>query len=135
MRSMLLTVLATVATATTLGAQTAERAAPTIEVTRAVVATGIEDREPIGESTTFTADVGTVYFFTEITGDFDETQIHHVWLREGEEIARVPLTVRGPRWRTWSSKRIPPEWSGNWTVRIVLGDDQVLGTVDFTVGN
>ena len=135
MRSMLLTVLATVATATTLGAQTAERAAPTIEVTRAVVATGIEDREPIGESTTFSADVGTVYFFTEITGDFDETRIHHVWLREGEEVARVPLTVRGPRWRTWSSKRIPPEWSGNWTVRIVLGDDQVLGTVDFTVGN
>jgi len=132
---MLLTVLATVATATTLGAQTAERAAPTIEVTRAVVATGIEDREPIGESTTFSADVGTVYFFTEITGDFDETRIHHVWLREGEEVARVPLTVRGPRWRTWSSKQIPPDWSGNWTVRVVLGDDQVLGTVDFTVGN
>ncbi len=134
MRSILLTMLATVATATTLAAQTPEKAAAAVEVNRAVVATGVENREPVGESTTFPADVGTVYFYTVIEGDFDEAQIHHVWLREGEEVARVPLTARGPRWRTWSSKQIPPDWAGNWTVRVVLGDDQVLSTVDFTVG-
>ena len=134
MRSMMIAVFATFATATTLAAQAVERAAPAVEVTRAVVATAVEDREPVGESTTFAADVGTLYFYTVFEGSFDEAQVNHVWLYEGEEVARVPLTVRGPRWRTWSSKQIMPEWTGNWTVRVIAGDDKILATVDFTVG-
>ncbi|HEX7118076.1 MAG TPA: DUF2914 domain-containing protein [Longimicrobiales bacterium] len=134
MRSMLMAAFLTAAATTTLAAQTAEKAAPAVEVSRAVVATGVENREPIGVAESFPEDVGQVYFFTVIEGDFAEMQIEHVWLREGEEMARVPLTVRGPRWRTWSSKRIPADWSGKWSVRVVTADDQVLSSVDFTVG-
>ncbi|MBW3552276.1 MAG: DUF2914 domain-containing protein [Gemmatimonadetes bacterium] len=105
-----------------------------VEVTRAVVATGIEDREPVGEATAFPADVGTVYFYTVFEGDFPEQQLEHVWLRDGEEVARVPLTARGPRWRTWSAKAIPAEWAGSWTVRVVDANDAELASVDFTVG-
>ncbi|HEX6938722.1 MAG TPA: DUF2914 domain-containing protein [Longimicrobiales bacterium] len=134
MRSMLMVAFATFATATALAAQTVEKAAPVVEVSRAVVATGVEEREPVGVAESFAADVGKVYFYTVIEGDFAEIQIEHVWLREGEEVARVPLTARGPRWRTWSSKNIPPDWTGKWTVQVVTGDNQVLRAVDFTVG-
>ena len=135
MRAMLMTA-AFVLTAATMGAaQTAGQAAsPGIEVSEAVLATGVEIREPVGVATSFPADVGTVYFYTVFEGEFDELTLHHVWLRGEEEVARVPLRVRGPRWRTWSSKRIPPEWSGRWTVQVMAADGQVLWSVDFTVG-
>lgn len=120
--------------ATPLTAQQAEPD-PAMEVTRAVVASDVVDREPVGEAESFAAGVGQVFFYTVLEGDFPETQLEHVWLHEGEEMARVPLTVRGPRWRTWSSKTIPAEWAGNWEVQLVDGAGTVLETVSFTVGS
>jgi hypothetical protein len=105
-----------------------------VEVTRAVIAADVEDREPVGESDHFAADVERVYFFTEFEGDFPESQFEHVWLFEGEETARVALTARGPRWRTWSSKALMPEWSGEWTARVVDSEGNELASVSFHVG-
>ncbi|HEX7052068.1 MAG TPA: DUF2914 domain-containing protein [Longimicrobiales bacterium] len=137
MRTTLATVLLSLTAATTAAAQMAATppATSAIQVTKAVVATGIENRTPVGTSETFPADVGTVYFFTVLEGDFGDVQIEHVWLRDGQEVARVPLHARGPRWRTWSSKRIPPEWAGTWIARVESGDGQVLSSVQFTVGS
>ena len=116
-----------------LAAQEEAMEAPPVEVTQAVVATDVQDREPMGVDTTFVADVGTVYFYTVFEGDFGEMQVEHVWMRDGEEIARVPLTVRGPRWRTWSSKEILPTWTGSWTVMVVDSAGNEHASVDFTV--
>lgn len=107
--------------------------APAFEVTEAVVATGVEDREPMGADSTFMADVGTVYFYTVFEGDFEPTQVEHVWMHDGQEIARIPLTVEGPRWRTWSSKEILPDWTGSWTVKVVDAGGNEHISVDFTV--
>jgi hypothetical protein len=112
-----------------------EPAQESLEVTTAVVATGVQDREPVGADSAFSADVDTVYFYTVLEGEFGERQLEHVWLRDGEEVARVPLTVRGPRFRTWSSKTIPSDGAGSYTVRLVDEDDAELASVDFTVGS
>lgn len=120
------------AAATPAAAQ--ETPASEVAVTRAVLATGVQDREPVGEATSFGADVGTIYFYTVFEGDFPEQQLEHVWIRDGEEMARVPLTARGPRWRTWSSKAIPADWAGAWTVKVVDAAGNELESVDFTVG-
>lgn len=127
-------ILAAALAATPLTAQQAEPDAA-IEVTRAVVATDVVDREPVGEAESFAAGVGQVYFYTVLEGDFPETRLEHVWLRDGEEVARVPLTVRGPRWRTWSSKSIPAEWAGDWEVQLVDEAGTVMESVSFTVGS
>lgn len=127
-------ILALALAATPLTAQQAEPDAA-MEVTRAVVATDVVDREPVGEADTFAADVGQVFFYTVLEGDFGETRLEHVWLYQGEEMARVPLTVRGPRWRTWSSKSLVPEWSGSWEVQLVDENGTVLDSASFTVGS
>ncbi|RMH43608.1 MAG: DUF2914 domain-containing protein, partial [Gammaproteobacteria bacterium] len=44
----------------------------------------------------------------------------HVWYWQDREMARVDLPVRSSNWRTWSSKRILPEWTGPW--RVVVED-------------
>lgn len=109
--------------------------ADVITVERAVVASAIEEREPVGIADRFPEDVGSVYYHTTLTGDFGETTLEHVWLHQGEEMARVALRVRGPRWRTWSAKKIPPAWSGSWEVKLVDGSGAVLHSTRFTVGS
>ena len=98
-----------------------------------MLATAVEDREPVGVAESFPADVGSIYFHTTLTGEFGETTVEHVWLREGEEMARIRLEVRSPRWRTWTAKKIPAAWAGSWEVRLLDGDGEVLRTAAFRV--
>jgi hypothetical protein len=100
-----------------------------------VVCTGIEERMPVGEADSFPADVEKVYLWTRVTGVTEgEIVIHHVWLREGEEMADVELPVKGSPWRVWSYKTIPSEWAGNWEVKVVGPDGDVMKSIPFTVG-
>ncbi len=101
----------------------------------AVVATDVVDREPVGADSAFAADVGRVWCWTRVTGAPEMgTTLHHVWIRDGEELADVELTIGGSSWRTWSNKAIPPEWAGAWRVEIRDAEGTVLETVSFTVG-
>lgn len=102
-------------------------------VTRAAVALGVEARQPVGEGTSFPADVEELAFFTRVEGAQEETVIHHVWLYGEEEKARIELPVRSSSWRTWSLKTILPEWTGEWTVRAEDADGNLLASVGFTI--
>ena len=77
----------------------------------AVIASGVEAREPVGQGDRFPADIGQVYCYTRVEGASEETVIYHAW-RQGDKLhAKVQLNIRGPSWRTWSSKRILPAWT------------------------
>lgn len=110
-------------------------AAQDMEVNSAVelmVASGVEDREPVGAGHSFPADVGQVYAWMRITGHADEA-IQVVWTH-GENTFNVPLEIGGSPWRTWSSKTIPSDWTGAWSVAVEDADGNVLASADFTVG-
>ena len=104
-------------------------------ISSAVVAARVENREPVQQADSFPANVGEVSFYTLIEGDFGERVVEHVWIWNGDEVARVSLTVRGPRWRTWSSKTIPADWTGPWEARIEDSSGAVLASVPFRVGS
>ncbi|UCF80591.1 MAG: DUF2914 domain-containing protein [Acidobacteriota bacterium] len=105
-----------------------------ITVDRIAACTGIEEREPVGSSDSFPADVGEVYCFTHIKGADGETTVTHVWYQGETERARVELNVRSASWRTWSKKKIPAEWAGSWRVVVVDESDNEIGSTSFTVG-
>jgi hypothetical protein len=75
-------------------------------------------REPVAASETFPAEVGELYFFTQVVGASGRAEVLHVWIYDGREVAIVPLAVEGSRWRTWSKKRILPHFIGDWTVEV-----------------
>jgi hypothetical protein len=64
----------------------------------------------------------------------DTTVIKHVWLYKGEEMATVELPVRSSSWRTYSYKTIPPEWSGDWVVKVIDASGNVMKAVPFKIG-
>lgn len=96
--------------------------------------TAVENREIVNPDSSFSADVGQVYCFTRITGAESETSVTHIWYLDGVEMATVELPVRGPNWRTWSSKTIFSDWTGEWSVDLLDEEGNLLMTKTFTVG-
>ena len=97
--------------------------------------TGIQERDIVNESAVFSANVPAVYCWMYAVGVLDSTTIVHVWKFNNEEIARVPLQVRGPAWRTWSRKTMMPEWKGSWTVEAQQEDGTVLAVAAFRLAD
>lgn len=103
------------------------------KVLRIAAAEEIVDREPVKVNNIFKSDVEKIYCFTEIQTDQFPTTITHVWLHEGETMAEVPLNVGAGRWRTYSSKRMVPGWTGHWRVEVHAEDGTLLDATEFVV--
>jgi len=115
--------------ASTLAA--AQKEAPKgLGVEKAVVATGVENREPVGVAKEFDASVGQVYCWTRVISATVPTTIKHVWYVDNQKVFEIPLDIKYPRTRTWSSKTIKP---GNWRVDVTDESGTVLTSVSFTV--
>jgi hypothetical protein len=112
--------------------ETMVEAAGPESVARALFTREIVDREPGKALTHAPSDVGTLYFFTELTDLEGETVVHR-WEWNDQVMAEVAFDVRGPRWRVWSSKKIEPEWLGSWTVTVVDGSGSVLASRSLTM--
>ena len=69
--------------------------------------------------------------FTRIDGAQEETEITHNWYYKGVLKASVVLPVRAGAWRTWSSKTLLPEWTGEWMVEILSQDGSPLDSIIF----
>lgn len=104
-----------------------------VSVADAVVTTGVRDHAPVDTLSTVPADVGRAFLWTRITGAQDSTAVVHAWYRGDQEVAAVELPVNSRDWRTYSTKRILPSWTGPWHVEVRDAGGRVLRTVDFTV--
>lgn len=92
-----------------------------------------ESRELVGEATTFGAGIERIVCLTRVSGLSAPTSVTHVWYRDGKTMARVDLNVASSNWRTWSSKRLLPDWTGHWEVKILDSNGRVLGSSGFDV--
>jgi len=102
-------------------------------ISRIAIATDIVDREPVGVSETFSANISKLYCFTEVQTDKFPTKVVHIWLYDNNIIAEVPLEVNSNKWRTYSSKRILPNWEGEWKVEVYAEDGKLIGSKSFTI--
>jgi hypothetical protein len=86
-------------------------------------------------STRYADTVGTVIFWTRLAGGAPGRWVEHVWFHGENEIARVRQKVEGSTWRTWTRKRILPEWTGDWRVEVRAEDGTLLAERFFTIEN
>lgn len=134
-------ILAVAVTAATLTARAEDMAAPVapapeavaapaavLELVSAVVGTGVENREIVGEGTAFSE--GQVACLTKVQTTAAPTTIHHVYSVDGKEINDIALNINGSPWRTWSRKTV---WPGAWKVEIKDDAGTVLKAIDFEV--
>jgi Protein of unknown function (DUF2914) len=99
-------------------------------VSRSAFTTAIENKEPASELKTISNNVGSVYFFTELTG-LDGHTITHRWEYKSKIMAEIPFNIGANRWRTWSSKNILPGWTGTWKVSVLDEGGNVIEQNEF----
>ncbi len=85
----------------------------------------ILDRQPQGTQESYPANVGKLYFWTLVTGAEEPAEVTHTWYFNDEKAGEVPLSIKYPRMRTWSSKTIP-EKTGTWRVEVKDSSGNVL---------
>ena len=103
-----------------------------ISVAATAICRGVSERQPVEPGDRFPSDVGSLSCFTRVIHG-KGMNVVHAWIHEGHTRARVELEVGSDSWRTWSTKRILPSWTGSWEVKIMTPDGIVLESVSFTI--
>jgi hypothetical protein len=93
----------------------------------------VQEREPVDAGTEFEATVGKLFCYTKIVGAQMPIEITHVWYHGETEMARVNLPVEAASWRTWSTKNIWDQWTGDWHVDVIGPNGEVLKTLEFKI--
>ena len=104
-----------------------------VEVEVGVICRDVQDREPVGEGTEFEATIGKLFCYAKIVGAQMPIEITHVWYHGETEMARVNLPVEAASWRTWSTKNIWEQWTGDWHVDVIGPNGEVLKTLEFKI--
>jgi hypothetical protein len=106
---------------------------PHTNISQAVFATYVVDRQPIDIITEADNSLKKIYFFTNVRNLIGD-KITHRWIYKDNIKAEVSFDIKGKRWRVWSSKNIWHTWTGEWTVEVVNSLDEVLltKTINFT---
>ena len=107
--------------------------ASTLQVENSAICEDVVNREVVSQGTSFSASVGKLYCFSKIANIENYTEVVHAWYYGNTERARVTLNVNPPAWRTYSSKIIQPNETGDWRVEILDREGNLLETVRFQV--
>lgn len=129
--AVVLACLITLAALPALAAE--EQAATQLSIEEAVICRDVIDREPVGQADVFPKDLKKVMCFTRVVGSNEPTEIYHNWFYGEKMVASVPLNVASSNWRTYSSKTILPEYTGEWKVEIISRDGEVLKKIYFII--
>ena len=102
-------------------------------ITRLVVGTGVENREPVGVTEVFPGSTEKVYCFLEATGIAKDTEVSVVWFHGQKEMLKASLPLKmGPKWRTYVYKNLRG-LKGEWKVEVRGPDGNLLKDVKFKV--
>jgi hypothetical protein len=105
----------------------------TFKVAKLVVATGVENREPVGVSETFPSSTEKVYSFLEAKDIAEDTEVTFVWYLGHKEMFKIDLPLKkGPKWRTYSYKNLRGQ-KGDWKVEVKDSAGSTVKSISFKV--
>ncbi|RMA97830.1 DUF2914 domain-containing protein [Hydrogenothermus marinus] len=103
------------------------------EVLEIKFATKIENREPINIYDEFPKDIKKIYCWTKIKAYQIPTFVIHEWYYNNRLMASVKLPITYYIFRTWSSKRILPIWTGKWKVIVKDERGNIIAEKEFFI--
>lgn len=100
---------------------------------RAVMCETIEDYEPKFVAVAFSINAGKISCYTSFDGVADTTYVDHKWYRRDELVTAKRLTIKPPKWATYSSIQLREADKGPWRVEIWDAQNQLIKTLRFSV--
>ena len=121
------------------GGLSAAQEAPTLDarpgmaLARALMCETITEYEPTYVAVVFSVNRGKISCYTAFENIPSTTQTTHRWYRRDVLVTTKRLTLKPPRWATYSSIQLREADKGPWRVEIFDEKDQLLRTLRFSV--
>jgi hypothetical protein len=98
-----------------------------------IVCEDMKGNTPVNGAVVFSSDLEKIYCLTSFDPVPREMVIYHEWYRRDELKAKVRLTLKPPRWSSFSSMHIRSSDQGPWRITITDQAGKILGTVRFSI--
>ena len=104
-----------------------------LTLVQATMCEGIQDNSPKNRAIVFPFTIGRVHCFTTFDPVPQKSLIYHKWYFRDKLRARVKLTLKTPRWSTFSRIGLRKGEKGPWRVEISDEEGNTFGILRFSV--
>ena len=99
------------------------------------VSQNVRNKQPVSRKTEFSIKQGAKpYVWMDVRSEKPPFELRHVYYLNDRRYCVVPLDIRYPRMRTWSTVSLEyPTQIGQWRVDVETRDGEILSRVEFSV--
>ena len=105
----------------------------TLTLVQAVMCEDILDQLPQNSTTVFSIERRKAICFTEFDPVPQKTVIYHHWFHRDRSSAKIKLSLKPPRWSTYSTIQFREEDIGPWKVEITDAEGRILQVLRFSI--
>jgi hypothetical protein len=109
------------------------RPGPRFTLVQALVCEEVRDTIPQNPAVSFSISAGKIYCYTLFDHVGEDTVVYHHWIFRDRPSSRIRLTLKPPRWSTFSSIQLREADKGPWRVEISDSTGRVLKTLRFSI--
>jgi len=111
----------------------AEATGGALALVKAVMCEDMLDQVPQNPTTVFSIERRKAICFTEFDPVPQKTVIYHHWFHRDRSSAKIKLSLKPPRWSTYSSIQFREEDIGPWKVEITDAEGRILQVLRFSI--
>ena len=112
---------------------TSDTAAGDLVLVQAVICEDIQGQIPQNPTTVFSIERRKAICFTAFDPVPNKSVIYHHWFHRDRPIAKIKLTLKPPRWSTYSSIQLRAEDIGPWRVEVTDSQGQIFQVLRFSI--
>lgn len=93
----------------------------------------VKKHVPRNSAIVFSITIGKVFCYTLFDPVYEETAIYHKWFHRDKISTKVKLSLKPPRWSTFSRIRLREADKGPWRVEITDNEGNILHILRFSI--
>jgi hypothetical protein len=115
------------------GTEKSKTSASKIVLVRALMCEDLLELIPQNPTTVFSIERRKAICFTSFGSVPEKTTIYHQWFHRDQNSAKIKLTLKPPRWSTYSSIQFRAEDIGPWRVEITDSQGRIFDVLRFSI--
>jgi hypothetical protein len=104
-----------------------------LSLVQAVICEDVQDNSPKNQAIVFSVRLGKVICFTSFDHVPEKTFIYHNWFYMDDPKSKISLSLRSPRWTTFSKRNLHKSEKGPWRVEVTDSEGKILKTLRFSI--
>jgi hypothetical protein len=104
-----------------------------IALVKAIMCEDLNELVPQNPTTVFSIERRKAICFTTFDPVPEKTVIYHHWFHRDQSSAKIKLTLKPPRWSTYSSIQFRAEDIGPWRVEIKNSQGHIFHVIRFSI--